>query len=135
MDQLTDITSPGAAFREVAEQLPGLAIFDAQGLCVYANPRAAELFGAERESLLGRGWWRAMNPDDATAFDADWRAARAEGRSYERDFLLSTSAGERWLSVRVAPAADGCWLATLDDRTTEAEPCAQLAAREAEFRL
>lgn len=63
---------------------------DAQGRCVYLNPRWCELTGLEPEEGLGDGWIRAVHPEDVERVVGYWRgqvAAASEEILQEFRFL------------------------------------------------
>jgi PAS domain S-box-containing protein len=136
LPEFIDNNAANDAIRPLADLLPtGLAIFDANGDCRYANPRAAELFGTRPEGLLGRGWWRAVQPEDLASVDEAWQRARVSREPYERRLRFSTGDGERWVLIRVTAAPDGGWVVAIDDHTEEVLARRAMAEREAEFRL
>lgn len=67
---------PGAAADGAADLLPdGVFAFDRLGLLTYVNPRAAELLGQRRESLLGRQLWEAVPWLDRPVYEDHIRAS------------------------------------------------------------
>jgi len=63
-----------ALFRSLSESAP-LGIFktDAQGNCIYANPRCQPISGCNLEEALGNGWMQFIHPDDLDSIIARWR--------------------------------------------------------------
>ncbi|MBD1858677.1 MULTISPECIES: hybrid sensor histidine kinase/response regulator [Leptolyngbya] len=54
-----------AEFRVLSEAAPvGIFRTDAQGGCIYVNPRAQAICGYTFEGALGDGWQRSIHPDD-----------------------------------------------------------------------
>jgi PAS domain S-box-containing protein len=54
-----------ALFRSLSESSPvGIFRNDAQGNCIYTNPRCQEITGATFEETLGDGWQHFIHPED-----------------------------------------------------------------------
>lgn len=54
-----------AEFRVLSEAAPvGIFRIDAQGNCIYVNPRAQAICGYSFEEAMGDGWHRFIHPDD-----------------------------------------------------------------------
>jgi PAS domain S-box-containing protein len=87
-------------FEILCEQAPiGIYETDAQGQCVYANHWWSELSGLSLTESLGRGWQRAVHPNDLVE---DWQAAALRGAWWE--FRLLTTRGDvRWIRASGGP--------------------------------
>ena len=76
--------------RALTERAPvGIFVLNAVGECDYANELVLRLTGLTLEQLLGRGWIRALHPEDAEDVQQEWADAAA-GRaefSLEHRFL------------------------------------------------
>ncbi len=59
---------------------------DAQGKCVFVNPRWLELTGLSLESAKGDGWAGALHPEDQAKIYAEWEASVAEGRPFKLEY-------------------------------------------------
>jgi PAS domain S-box-containing protein len=52
-------------FRAMSEASPfGIFVDDRAGECIYVNPAYERITGLSRDEALGRGWYRALHPDD-----------------------------------------------------------------------
>src|SRR5690606_21342501 len=59
------LTESEARFRKLCETVPAMIwMSDAQGNCVYWNPRWTEFTGQPPEEAIPRGWWEVVHPDD-----------------------------------------------------------------------
>ncbi|ARN83067.1 hybrid sensor histidine kinase/response regulator [Methylocystis bryophila] len=63
--------------------------------------------GQTGEEMMGDGWLHAVHPEDRVATASAWRAAVAQGESYQNEQRIRRHDGEwRWMSVRAAPIRD-----------------------------
>lgn len=61
-------------FRTLTELSPvGVYMTDAQGKCVYANPRWCEMTGLSPQEALGDGWIQALYPEDRQRIGEAWQ--------------------------------------------------------------
>jgi PAS domain S-box-containing protein len=125
-------------FEVLCEQAPvGIYSTDAQGLCVYVNPRWSQMSGLSAGESLGYGWKRALHPDDRETVFIGWRTNMMQGASWE--YRLLTPQGEtRWIRALGRPiySTEGevtGYVGTLED-ITEAK-LAQAERHESEERL
>ncbi len=80
-------------FRTLAEGMPQLVWrSSAGGKWTWSSPQWMEYTGQSREASLGRGWLRAVHPDDRSAAEAAWASSSQtvqpvdfEGRIYCKD--------------------------------------------------
>lgn len=90
---------------ELERQAPpgstGLLHIDLTGACVYANERAAALFAAEPNDLLGRGLAQRLEPDDVIQLREVVSLAAEAGRTHRLD--VRTRRSGTWLHIEVAP--------------------------------
>ncbi|MGH2414678.1 MAG: ATP-binding protein, partial [Microcystaceae cyanobacterium] len=70
-------------FRSLSESSP-LGIFrtDAQGKCIYTNPRCQSIGGFTFEETLGDGWRRFIHPDDLEALVSQWSASTSPNQEF-----------------------------------------------------
>jgi diguanylate cyclase (GGDEF)-like protein/PAS domain S-box-containing protein len=93
----------GAAFTRSAL---GMAIVDARGLVVQANPALCALFAADESALIGQPFERHLHPDDLGAFTR--RAAEPRERP-DLDFVLDLrcrrdhDGQDMWVSLHGSP--------------------------------
>jgi diguanylate cyclase (GGDEF)-like protein/PAS domain S-box-containing protein len=148
--QMVDITRQRAAeralaeserrFRTLATASPaGIFSADETWRMLYANDRLAEIFGVEAGELAGHRWLERVDPACRGPLE---RAIAAAGEGRGRvsiDVRLDKRAGARWARVSMVGMrggdAAGALIGTVEDVTAEVQARAELAAREAEYRL
>jgi PAS domain S-box-containing protein len=92
----------GELERHAATGAAGMIHTDLNGSCVYANRRAAALFGSASTALLGRGLAEALEPEDAEQFREVVGRVAETGRSHRLD-VRTRQAGAGLLHVELAP--------------------------------
>ncbi|MBL6082334.1 PAS domain-containing protein [Belnapia sp. T18] len=110
--------------RALVEGMPQLVWRSAaRGEWTWASPQWIAFTGLSDEASRGRGWLRALHPDDRADAMAAWDRA-GEGGAFEADFRLRHAADGtwRWFHTRGSPvlrAPDGThvweWLGTSTD--------------------
>jgi PAS domain S-box-containing protein len=111
----------------------GIYETDAEGFCVYTNPRWSEISGLTAVQSLGHGWMKVVHPSDRDTVFEGWQGVISRGASWE--YRLITSQGQlRWiraLGVPIySPRGDLTgYMGTLEDITER-----RLAARALEDR-
>jgi PAS domain S-box-containing protein len=83
-----------ARFRTLAESSP-IAIYetDAEGKCLYVNPKWCELTGLSPDEARGEGWSRGLHPDDRQEIFRKWNE-HAEGiLPWSLEYRFRTSEG------------------------------------------
>jgi len=88
-------------FRLLAMHAPvGIALCDAEGRTVFANPKACELAGARPEEIMGFDWQTFIHPDDRQALLAAWQSDIAAGKIHSSgEFRFARKDGTvRWAS-------------------------------------
>ena len=84
-------------FRTLSAAAPiGIFMTNAQGSCIYSNPRLQELTGLSSEECLGWGWNRALHPEDRAQTGALWREATAAGATFQHEFRLIANGKPVW---------------------------------------
>jgi len=69
------------------EKLPAAVVYiDPVGNCVYVNPRWIQLTGQTTVQALGRGWLRALHPDDRERILREWTRAADSASEYLAEF-------------------------------------------------
>lgn len=94
-----------ARFRSLSTAAPiGICQTNADGFCLYVNPRWCEISGLSYEDCLGDGWLRGIHPDDYAWLTTTWAGyLKGENRTLP-DFRILTPTGEiRWISIGFAP--------------------------------
>ena len=78
-----------ASFLALSNSVPiGIYATDAQGACIYTNPRWQEIYGLSAEQSLGDGWSKAVHPDDQEKVIAEWRRTTTEPSAFELEFRI-----------------------------------------------
>jgi len=91
-------------FRTMCAAAPiGIFMSNAQGSCVYSNPRLQELTGLGAEQLLGWGWSSALHPEDREQTSSTWRATAAAGGVFQHESRLIAKGRPVWLRVLAKP--------------------------------
>jgi PAS domain S-box-containing protein len=123
-------------FETLCEQAPlGIYETDAQGFCIYTNPRWTEMSGLSAAESLGHGWTQALNPDDRATVFKDWQKAVLRGAAWE--YRLTTARGEqRWIRALGGPIYSSSgdltgYVGTLEDVTERRLAALALQDREA----
>jgi PAS domain S-box-containing protein len=128
-------------FRTLATASPiGMFYVDAQGGCLFTNPRWQEISGLTAEQSLGDGYLTAIHPDDRP------RVARGQGIAAEAlnapiEFRLLTARGDvRWVEARASEvrSVDGRvvgYVGTVQDVTERKRAEDALRAREELYRI
>ena len=86
-------------FRTLFAHAPvGIFLVDQQGDCQLVNRRWCEMSGLSQGQALGKGWVRALHPDDAERVAKEWRSGVREGRAFGGDYRFQTPEGKvTWL--------------------------------------
>jgi diguanylate cyclase (GGDEF)-like protein/PAS domain S-box-containing protein len=148
--QMVDVTQQRAAelalgeserrFRTLAVASPA-GIFSAgfDGRIEYANHRLAEIFAMDQAELDGARWLDRVEASSREPLIQVAQAVAAGGSPVAIDVRLEPDAGARWVRINVAAVTDGegggRFVGTIEDVTAEVEARAELAAREAEYRV
>ncbi|MCW6049231.1 PAS domain S-box protein [Lyngbya sp. CCAP 1446/10] len=99
-----------ALFRSLSESSPvGIFQIDAEGKCIYTNPRSQAIGCFTATEALGNGWMRFVHPEDIKLIRSKW----SESRSLDGEFLcefrhIQPDGTIRFCLVKTAPIfADG----------------------------
>jgi diguanylate cyclase (GGDEF)-like protein/PAS domain S-box-containing protein len=147
--QMVDITQQRVAeraltqseqrFRALAAASPaGIFAADAGRRMLYANERLSEIFGVDPGELDGRRWLARVDPAWQDSLEGALTTVGERGGSVAIDVRLGREAGARWVRIAVARTSDddgAAFVGTVDDVTESVEARAELAAREAEYRV
>lgn len=100
-------------FRALAEAMPaGVCQFDPSGELVFSNAACETLFGGSPQTCSGGPCncgpiFRGLPPDERARLRHRWEAARQDSKPFAEDFRLVADGGERWVSFRAVPFAEG----------------------------
>jgi PAS domain S-box-containing protein len=104
---------------ELNPQIPWTA--DPEGAILEASPRWQSLTGMPVEQGLGRGWLKAVHPDDLAHAVESWRQSVVTGQTLDIEFRIGCGDGNwRWMRARAAPRRDAGgailrWYGALED--------------------
>lgn len=98
-------------FRTLVASAPvGILETDAQGLCVYLNPKWLDWAGMDLAASLDNGWMNAIHPDDRDAFQDEWNCFLQEKRAeFSRKLRFQSPSGNlrRMIFHATAMTANG----------------------------
>jgi PAS domain S-box-containing protein len=94
-----------ALFRSLSECSPvGIFKVDADGQCIYTNPRCQAICGFTAEEALGNGWMRFVYPEDLNHFLSLWSDSAAHNGEFSCEFRHIYRDGTiRFCRVKTAP--------------------------------
>jgi PAS domain S-box-containing protein len=86
--------SSSSDFGRMGELSPvGIFRTDPAGACLSVNRRWSEIAGLTEEEALGRGWLRAIHPEDRERVGLEWYASAEEGREFGLEYRFATASG------------------------------------------
>ena len=98
-------------FRTLAQHAPvGIFLTDAQGDAVFVNEYLCRLAGLSAEQAAGRGWMRALHPDERDQVFAAWEQAfRTSGPLAVEQRIVAPGGRTVWVAIHAVPLkrADG----------------------------
>ena len=76
----------------------GIFRCDRAGNCIYTNEVASEIIGLSTRAMQGKGWQRAIHPDDREAVLNQWSRAMQEKRPFQMEYRFVHPDGTvRWV--------------------------------------
>ncbi|HEY6878075.1 MAG TPA: PAS domain S-box protein [Polyangiales bacterium] len=128
-------------YRALAIHAP-VGIFEAtlDGRCTFVNQRWTEITGYRQEEALGRGWDKAVHPDDFARLTKIWSQAIGKGQPFSLDFRYRTKNNQvAWVHGAAVPLAgdDGrvaSLMGTVVDMTEQRRTLEALSKSEQNFR-
>ena len=103
--QLLEMREQEELFRVLLTSAPvGIFQTDAQGDCLFVNPRWQEIAGLSFTESLGQGWISALHPDDRDLIYSEWYDAAQTGREFSLEYRFRTPQGKViWVSGKAVP--------------------------------
>ncbi|MBX3019872.1 MAG: response regulator [Bdellovibrionaceae bacterium] len=108
-------------YHNLADAIPHMVVkANGDGEVDYLNQQWTAYTGLGLEAM-GRGWFRALHPDDRERVVTEWRFAVAQGRAFEAEARLRRHDGvHRWHLVKSEPEMNAAgkivaWLSTCTD--------------------
>lgn len=94
-----------AWFRTLSESSPvGVFRMNAQGHCIYTNPRCQTIGGFSFEEALGEGWLKFIHPEDLPSMMEEWSRAIAQRTGFSKDLrYLHRDGTVCWGRLHTAP--------------------------------
>jgi PAS domain S-box-containing protein len=149
--QIKDITSRRQAeaalresehrFRTLSRFAPvGIFLADASGNCTYANDRWCRLTQISPRQALGRGWTKAIHPEDYDRFSHAWNQTIIQGEEFSQEMRFLCADGTiAWVIGKAVPLADengviSGFIGTISDITTLKQTEQQLQESETAIR-
>ncbi|MEA9586034.1 PAS domain S-box protein [Xanthomonas sp. WHRI 10064A] len=112
-------------FRALCETVPAMIwMSDAQGDCVYWNPRWYDFTGQAEDQALDQGWWDVMHPDDAGRVRLAFEQALERRGEFLAEYRVRRHDGQyRWCIDNASPhfASDGRFLGHIGSLTDISE--------------
>jgi PAS domain S-box-containing protein len=94
-------------FRTLASRAPvGIYMTDAAGDCLYVNERWCTMSAMTSEEARGKGWIRAVHPDDRERVSREWYAAAGARKDFASEYRFGTPQGIVWLSGNAVTLRD-----------------------------
>ncbi len=76
-------------YHTLAEISPvGILRADRSGGCVYVNPQWSAITGIQFEEARGRGWERALHPEDRERVLSRWRDVLGGAREFQEEYRV-----------------------------------------------
>lgn len=136
-----DLRESEALFRILSESAPvGILMYDADGVCRYANPRACEMAGLAPEQLTGSQWSKPIHPDDVARIEEEFQqAGQASGELRTECRFRQPDGGTIWTQVHVVPRYDAGgefvgWVSNVLDITEQRQAIEALQDSEMQYR-
>ncbi|MFB2897418.1 PAS domain S-box protein [Aerosakkonemataceae cyanobacterium BLCC-F50] len=103
--QLRESEQRYASLAEAA--LVGIFRADAAGNCIYGNNRYFEITGFTRETAFGKGWEKALHPDDLDRVMAECYQSVEENRPFQLEYRFQCPDGTvTWVYGQSVPERD-----------------------------
>lgn len=119
-------------FRSLVEGIPQL-VWSAgpDGECKWVSPQWTEYTGLSLEESLGRGWLKAVHPEDRAEALLDWRKAKANhDMKGEWRFLRACDGTYRWFHTRAMPVVENGAIIEWVGTSTDVEDMIEMQERQ-----
>jgi PAS domain S-box-containing protein len=95
-------------FRTLCNSAPiGIFSADRDGNSILSNPRWEEIAGLSAAECIGKGWTRAIHPEDREEQAKTWLEAMSSGKVYSHEYRLLTPQGKTvWVRALANPIKD-----------------------------
>jgi PAS domain S-box-containing protein len=103
-----DLEASEARFRTLSSHAPvGIFMTDARGDCEYVNERWCKMGGLTPEVARGKGWVKALHPDDRERVIQEWDAAARSGRDFSSEYRFAAPDGTvTWMAGNAVTLTD-----------------------------
>lgn len=107
-DALGELKRAEEKFRALIEASPvGVFRTDSDGQCFYVNDRWCAIAGIPPEKAMGKGWSRAIHPDDLERIFRHWKLAVETRRPFKEEYrFLRPDGVETWVYGQAAMEKD-----------------------------
>lgn len=129
-------------YQSLAEASPvGIFRTDAQGDCLYVNERWCHLAGMTFEAALGKGWRRALHPDDRQWVEQSWYASARQNLPFRGEYRFQRPDGTvTWVMGQAVAECDDAdkicsYVGTITDISDRVRAEQSLQENEERFRL
>lgn len=97
-----------ARFRTLAEAAPvGIFQTDVNGNCIYVNGTWCEMAGISPGEAMGKGWEKALHPEDHGRVSSRWYLLTQSGEKFALEYRFKTPEGKvTWLFGQAAALKD-----------------------------
>jgi PAS domain S-box-containing protein len=95
-------------FRTLTTLAPvGIYLADANGHCIYANPRWCDMAGMDLQQALGMGWVNGLHPEDQAFVFAHWQQMVESEGDWGMEYRFQTPTGKTtWVYGLATPQRD-----------------------------
>ncbi|MBW4619084.1 MAG: PAS domain S-box protein [Cyanosarcina radialis HA8281-LM2] len=140
-DRTQELSQAEEQFRILATHAPvGILEMDAAGDVVFANHRCLELTGLSLAQVMGKGWEKALHPEDRERAIGKWHEAIETGRELQLEYRYQTPQGRvNWVIGNTTVLRDEAgtlagYLVTITDITDRVRAENERQQAEAELR-
>ncbi|MDD4148723.1 MAG: PAS domain S-box protein [Bacteroidales bacterium] len=82
----------------------GVFVTDVKGDTIFVNPKWCEITGLTPESAMGKGWHKALHPDDKKYLLVNWKKASSKQHANYEEYRFMTDDGKvTWVLGQAVP--------------------------------